>query len=260
MTRAITCAARQRDRRGQTRIGLLRGLALLALGLCFQVSSPATRSNGQDQRPLDLRSPVRDADHILFKQNWSWQEMRTRNIVMQRLDYSCGAAAMATVMRYGLGDDINEMAVLKALDQVLTQEELKERIKNGLTMSDLRRVAVKMGYAADVGKVKISDLSTSKVPLLVGIIDDGYDHFVVVRGVKCGWIFLADPMRGNIRYPVHVFQAKWQKNAVLVVLKPNQKPPEVTALTVRSNDVSLGWLNNEIIQKSPSRVNGLGSP
>ena len=260
MIETLTCLARPRVGWKRDWAGWLRGWVAVGLAVCLEFGLPCGRCAAQNLRPPDLRAPVRDANQIIFRQGWSWQEIRIRNIVMQKHDYSCGAAALATVMRYGLGDNISEMAVLKAVDQVLTAEEIQDRAKNGLTMTDLRRVAVKMGYVASIGTVKASDLMTSKVPLVVGIIDDGYDHFVVVRGVLNGWIFLADPMRGNIRLPLSVFQNKWQKNAVMVVLKPDQKPPGMTALTVRSNDVGLGWLNNEIIQRTPSRQTGLGSP
>src|SRR6185437_2701357 len=205
MSRAFRHKTQLRNSSGADCQRWLRRALLLSFGIGLQFYFSWHSCSAQD-----LRSPTRYPNQIVFRQQWSWQEIRVRNIVMQQKDYSCGAAALATIMRYGLGDNVNEMSVLRAVDQVLTQEELQDRVKNGLTLTDLRRVAVKMGYVASIGTVKASDLTTSKIPLVVGIIDDGYDHFVVVRGVSCGWIFLADPMRGNIRLPLGVFQSKWQ--------------------------------------------------
>ena len=38
----------------------------------------------------------------------SWIEIQRQNVIMQGLDYSCGTAALATVMNYYFGDPIKE--------------------------------------------------------------------------------------------------------------------------------------------------------
>ena len=81
----------------------------------------------------------------------SWKELRRRNCVMQTRDYSCGAAALATVLRYYWGGRVGEEDILQALFKTLTAEERKDRYKNGLAISDLRRVAVDMGYLSTIG-------------------------------------------------------------------------------------------------------------
>ena len=35
----------------------------------------------------------------------SWRERRDHNVIKQRYDYSCGAAALATLLRYYFEDD-----------------------------------------------------------------------------------------------------------------------------------------------------------
>ena len=118
---------------------------------------------------------------------------------MQQRDFSCGAACLATICRYYWGDNVTEEMVLEQLDKMLTAEETEDRIKNGLAMSDLRRAAVKLGYQSVVGKTTFAKLGEMKVPAIVGIQPSGHKHFVVLKGTFGDWVYLADPIRGNIR-------------------------------------------------------------
>ena len=80
--------------------------------------------------------------------------------------------------------------MLRALDGILTDAEIVDRIKNGLAMSDLRRAAVDVGYQSVVGKTTFEKLKEVKVPVVVGISPEGHDHFVVFRGTDedgCTW-------------------------------------------------------------------------
>jgi hypothetical protein len=231
--------------------GLLRGCStLLILGQLLVSFSQCQ----------ELTSPIRDPAFIMQKRNRSWREIRQQNIVMQGFDYSCGAATLATLLRYFWRDNVNEETVLNKINEFLTSAELKDRMENGLSIADLKRAAVEMGYLSEVGKITFSELIQSKVPLIVAIKADGYDHFVVVRGVFGNNVYLADPMRGNIRVRTSLFQTQWQKNAVLVVLKANVDPPKISALTVRQSEVDLGELNNQLIRTMPAKQGSLVAP
>jgi predicted double-glycine peptidase len=200
------------------------------------------------------RAPVRDPEHIFQRRAWSWQELRTRNIVMQRRDYSCGAAALATMARYYLGDkDVGEDYFLDALDQLLTHKEVEDRIKNGLALSDLRRVADKTGYEAVVTELTFEKLSEAKVPLLVGIAEDDYKHFVVYRGTNFRWVYLADPIRGHIRMTPNQFTKAWQKNLALAISKPNQDVPKVHGLSLSEGDLFWGETTDQLLRTQSER-------
>ncbi len=110
----------------------------------------------------------------------------------------------------------------------------------------LRKAAAKTGYSASIGRLSFTQLSEAKVPLLVGITVEGYDHFVVYRGIDVHNVYLADPIRGNIREPIPIFLGQWQENAVLVVAKPGEKVRNVSPLSVRQSEVGLGWTNREV--------------
>lgn len=201
-----------------------------------------------------LAAPIRDRDHTFEKPVCSWKQLKEIHIVMQKRDYSCGAAALATILHYYWGDNVSEEQILIAIEKILTPEEMKDRIKNGLAISDIRRAAVEMGYLSSIGTLTFRQLTESKVPLIVGITPSGYKHFVVYRGVDCDYVYLADPIRGNIRVPIPEFVCQWQKNAILVVAKPDQEPPKTSALSVRRYETRLGELNNQLIRTQPPKA------
>jgi uncharacterized protein len=197
------------------------------------------------------RAPVRDPAHTFQGYVTSWIELKRRNVVMQKYDYSCGAAALATILRYYWQDDVTEKQILEAMLKVLTVDEVKDRIKNGMSITDLRRASVELGYLSSIGTMTFEQLSQSKIPLLLPLKLKSFDHFVVYRGVFNGRVYLADPVRGNVRPTIPEFCGQWQKGAILVVIKKGEQPRETSPLSVRVDEVKLGetteqWLRGEI--------------
>ena len=221
---------------------LLANSAALMAGILLTISADGASAQ-------DGRAPVRDPDHEFRSRITSWKELQQRNVVMQNREYSCGAAAVATVLRFYWGDAVKEENVLSALMQMLTPEEIKDRVKNGLAISDLRRAAVKMGYQASIGTMTFEKLAASRVPLVVPLRLKQYDHFVVFRGVVDGRVYRADPIRGNVRPTISEFRSQWQKQAVLVVAKPNAELPEMSPLGIRPDEVYLDGMAKQTVRR-----------
>lgn len=196
------------------------------------------------------RAPVRDPQRVFRVFPWSYQELARRQIVMQQQDYSCGAAVLATVIKYYWGDDVTEGQFLDLLPRLLTEEQMKDRIKNGLTLTDLRNVANKAGYAATMARVQFSELAQGKVPVIVGIKFNEHEHFVVFRGTDGAWSYLADPIRGNVRTPNDEFLKQWQRNAILIVAKPDSDIKKVNPMAIRADEINRGWLNYQTIRRN----------
>ena len=74
--------------------------AILVLGLL--ATSPSARAAS-----IDVGSGTRI--EVPLK---SMKDLRDQGLVKQRFDYSCGAAALATVLRYGFGDEVTERDIL----------------------------------------------------------------------------------------------------------------------------------------------------
>ena len=217
------------------------GIVLLVLGAIGITPAPGAGDKF-------LPAPVRDSQHQFHRYVCSWQQLKRQNVVMQRRDYSCGAAALATLIRYYWGDQVTEDVFLKELDKLLTPEEVADRIKNGLSITDLKRAAVAKGYLASLGKLPFNKLVESKVPVVVGVTIEGFDHFVVYRGWDGHYVYLADPIQGNVRVHTCDFGKQWQKNAILAVAKKGEKIREVSPLSVRGDEIALGSVNWQYIR------------
>ncbi len=167
---------------------------------------------------------------------------------MQKQDYSCGAAALATIAYFYWGDNVDEAKFLNLLPRLkLTLDEMRDRVQNGLTLTDLRDIANLAGYDATMGKVQLSQLAEAKVPLIVGLTVRGHDHFVVFRGTDGEYAYLADPIRGQIRTPLDEFTEQWQRNAILVLAKRGAEVKKINPMGVRQDEVDRGALNRQLV-------------
>ncbi len=129
-------------------------------------------------------------------------ELRNLYVVKQELDYSCGAAALATLMINYFGEDTSEREILDLLDiriKDLSEEEIAHKKKNGFSLLDLKSVANQKGYQAAGFRLTLDQLRKLNTPVIVFVKPLGYHHFAVLRGVAGDRIYLADPTRGNLR-------------------------------------------------------------
>jgi hypothetical protein len=176
----------------------------------------------------------------------SYKEFQQHGIVMQQRDYSCGAATLATIARYYWGEPVDENYFLKFLPDLLPEDQVRERIKNGLALTDLRDLAKKGNYDASMRRIEFEVLRTTKAPVIVGITTNGQDHFVVFRGADEIYAYLADPIRGQIRVPIVDFIQQWQKNAILVIAKRDCDVPAVNPMRVLASESYRGELNDQM--------------
>lgn len=199
-------------------------------------------------------APIRDSQRNVQVHVKTWKAYRDQHVVKQNRDYSCGAAAVATICRYYWGDNVSEAMVLRVIEDKLSQAELRERVENGLAISDLRVAAVKLGYLSTIGKLSIAKLHEAKVPLVVALRFEQADHFVVVRGIRYGWVYLADPIRGNVRMPLWEFEQRWIENAVLVVVKKGKTKSDVSRLGITHAEMSKGWVSDQVLRTAPEKT------
>jgi predicted double-glycine peptidase len=230
-------------------------LVVLALAISAALWAPSNATCGEpsadpSEKPwTELRDPLRDPQHIFQRTVWSWKDIRDRNVVKQNRDYSCGAASLCTLLRYYWGDKVTEQKILDQVDAMLKPAERRDRIKEGLSLTDLRRVSIKLGYVASIGTLSFDQLSQSKIPVLVPLTIGKFNHFAIFRGTDGYYAYLADPARGNVRTAIDEFQKQWQKNAILVVAKKNEDLKENAPLSLTAAEVYLGTLNRVVIQK-----------
>ena len=153
----------------------------------------------------------------------SMKDLRDQNVVKQRYDFSCGAAALATILRYGFGQSVTELELLEELFGLLSEEEKEDARTEGFSLLHLQRVAQSRGYNAQGFRLPPEQLSLLGGPVLVYIEPQGYRHFAVLRGVRSDRVYLADPSRGNIRMPMYQFLDSWLQEGgtgIIFVVEP----------------------------------------
>ncbi len=145
----------------------------------------------------------------------SMQEGRYRYMVRQHTDYSCGAAALATILRYAYHLDVDETRVIQGMMGVADAELVKQR---GFSMLDIKRYVEALGMRGRGYRVDESRLRTLRVPGLVLMDVRGFRHFVVLKQVRGDTVELADPMLGNRQMALADFTRAWPSHAVFVVI------------------------------------------
>lgn len=206
-------------------------LALAAMGIAQDTArDDRQREERRKRDKIDLQQqeaakkfrrsaevPIGSPPDLRFNRDfYSWQELNERNVVMQQRDYSCGAAALATMARYYFRDNVTEKQVLDLALKGLTPRELEDRRDNGLSMDDLFKAAKRLNYQATVYELELEKLKELQAPIIVRTIKDDYKHFVVLRGVQEDRVWLADPIRGNHRIPVAEFVQQWNGVALFL--------------------------------------------
>jgi hypothetical protein len=160
---------------------------------------------------------------VISKKVKSMRELRRRQMVPQSADYSCGAAALASVLRYHFGQQMTEKEAILGMFKHGEQEKIRRR---GFSMLDMKRFAIRQGLQAKgyrVGELKA--LQKVTVPVITLIETNRYKHFVVIRRTDDRFVYLSDPSWGNRKIPLGDFQKYWN-GAILVLFGPCQGTPE----------------------------------
>ncbi len=149
----------------------------------------------------------------------SLMALRFKNVVRQAHDVSCGAAAMATLLTYYYGQPATEQDLVQQMLQYGDKAKIE---KDGFSLLEMKRYAEARGFVAAGYRVdNVQGLTKLRVPAIALITVRGYTHFVVLKGVAQGQVFLADPAFGNRSRPLADFGQEWNR-ILLVVLSRTQ--------------------------------------
>lgn len=152
---------------------------------------------------------------LLKKNVESMHAARYRHVVRQQTDYSCGAASLATLLKYAYGLEVDETTVIEGMMGVADPNVVQER---GFSLLDIKRYVESLGLRGRGYRVDESRLGTLRVPGLILMDVNSFRHFVVLKRVDDDMVELADPMLGNRRLPVKELLDAWPSRAVFVVI------------------------------------------
>lgn len=148
----------------------------------------------------------------------SWRDIPFRTVVRQQYDYSCGSAAVATMLRFHYGMDVNESEVFQAMYERGDQARVRSV---GFSMLDMRSYLESRGFRADGLRLSLDRLAELQVPAIALITHDNYRHFVVVKGITADRVLVGDPTFGLQSYSREEFAEIW--NGVVLAIRT---PPE----------------------------------
>lgn len=174
---------------------------------------------GQQVRVREVVKPLSETEHAHY--------------VKQSFDYSCGSAALATLLDYHLGEKFTEKQVIQGLLRYGDSEQIAKR--RAFSLLDMKKFVTVLGYEGVGYKADLEDLKTLNGPCIVPIRIFDYRHFAVFRGVHDGHVFLADPWRGSISFTLAEFKNAWYENVIFVVSPKGGKA--LNALRLREEDL-----------------------
>ena len=149
-------------------------------------------------------------------------EDQFRGIVRQAYDYSCGSAALTTLLNGYVGTQLTEQQTMNGLLKFGETEKIIER--RSFSLLDMKRFVAAVGLESGGYKGELSDLVKQGQPAIVPISYAGFKHFVVFKAYKDGRVYVADPALGNISFDEVRFQEIWENNTLFLInVAPEQR-------------------------------------
>ncbi|MDT8879692.1 C39 family peptidase [Halomonas saccharevitans] len=191
--------------------GLHTTLTWLLAAACMTAGAPVAEA-----APVRLGNVVPGTSVVKSVQ--SIQERRFENLVAQETDFSCGAASLATILKYAYGrSEVTEAAVLEGMFEIADADQAK---KLGFSLLDLNNYVETVGLRGRGYKVDEPALDTVSIPVIVLLDLDGYQHFVVMKKVAGDRVYIGDPALGNKVMPRDEFLEAWN-NIIFAVVGEN---------------------------------------
>lgn len=136
----------------------------------------------------------------------SLQEKGWDRVIRQEYDYSCGSAALATLLTYHYQRDTTEAEVFETMIRAGDAEQIQ---RHGFSMLDMKRYLDRRGLNADGFRISLDDFIRIGVPAITMVNTGGYKHFVVVKGIDDGNVLVGDPAAGTLVVPREQFEQLW---------------------------------------------------
>ena len=147
----------------------------------------------------------------------SWWDIPFRSIVRQRYDFSCGSAAVATLLTHQYGIQTAEAEPFKAMWNAGDRAKIKQV---GFSMLDMKTYLRARGFNAEGFRLPIDELRKVSQPAIALIDLDGYKHFVVVKGFVGNTVLVGDPVRGLTKYDKGQFAKMWNGIVLMITKVP----------------------------------------
>jgi predicted double-glycine peptidase len=144
----------------------------------------------------------------------SLKEARFRSTVRQQYDFSCGSAALSTLLSHHYQYAVAEDAIFS---DMFARGDRARIQKEGFSLLDLKLYLEAHGFTADGFEAPLDSLETAGIPAIVLVKENGYSHFVVVKGLRADRVLIGDPASGTRSMPRNRFESL-RVNQILFVI------------------------------------------
>ncbi len=143
----------------------------------------------------------------------SMAERKFLTVVRQQYDFSCGSAALATLLTHHYGRETSETDAFQAMWDVGNKERIREF---GFSLLEMKRYLESTGLKADGFVLSLDRIQEIGVPGIALIEVRGYKHFVVIKGITDEVVLIGDPSAGVISLPRSVFEQRWDGTVLFI--------------------------------------------
>jgi uncharacterized protein len=150
----------------------------------------------------------------------TWWEIPFRSVVRQRYDFSCGSAAIATLLSYHYAMPVPERAAFAEMWKRGDQKMIRQV---GFSMLDMKNYLNALGMKAEGFRLTIAELQQVKRPSIVMIDLKGYKHFVVIKGITQDKVVVGDSILGLTQYSLKDFEKMWNGIALAIIRTPDNR-------------------------------------
>ncbi len=148
----------------------------------------------------------------------SIREGRFQTIIRQQFDFSCGSAALASLLTFHYDRPTTEHEVFVSMYEAGDQEKIQQQ---GFSLLDMKSYLARQSLTGDGFQMTLEKLAEVGVPVITLINLGGYRHFVIVKGVRDGEVLVGDPALGLRIYKAEVFTAIW--SGVIFLIRNDAK-------------------------------------
>jgi predicted double-glycine peptidase len=181
----------------------------------------------------------------------SWIEFKNDKLTRQKYDYSCGSAALSTLLNYYYDVNISETMILESVFEakgIMQEDSLLESHErdNGLSFYELSRYASTQGFKAVGIALGMEELKKLQIPVIVFVKIRKQEHFTVLKKMDDKLVYLADPSFGNIR----VSHAKFKE--MFFQREDKNNPGKILAILGKEN--AKGREDFKIVEPFPNSL------
>jgi predicted double-glycine peptidase len=179
--------------------------------LLLALAAPLSLHAGTALLPAEVAGGFSVPVTSLKEINARW---KFRSTVQQRYDFSCGSAAVATLLTYHYGAPTSEESAIQAMYARGDQTKIR---REGFSLLDMKLYLEQHGYRADGFEATLEQVVEFGAPGIVLVEDNGYRHFAVLKGVQDGRVLLGDPAIGARILKREEFERVWLGRIFFVI-------------------------------------------